>query len=126
MGHLGLASVTEGRETEIIDDPALEAIFRRRGLTAYLSGHQHGYYPGARGGVRMVSMACLGSGQRPLIGTNGATPRAFVQIDVRNGRVSHLEALLAPEYVRPIARSSLPRELVYGSQRLQRDDLAGF
>jgi hypothetical protein len=126
FGHLSLHPVTVGRETEVLADAELEAIFRRRGLTAYVSGHQHGYYPGARGGLRLVSMACLGAGPRALVGTSAPSPQSLVRIEVRDGRVTSLDALAAPEFTRAIARSTLPAELRHGAQRVVRDDLAGF
>ena len=126
FGHLSLHAVTVGRETEILADAELEAIFRRRGLTAYVSGHQHGYFPGARGGLRLVSMACLGAGPRALVGTSTASPHSLVVIEVRDGRVTSLDALAAPDFARAIARSALPAEIRYGAQRVARDDLAGF
>ncbi len=126
FGHLSLHPVTVGRETEVLADAGLEAIFRRRGLTAYVSGHQHGYYPGARGGLRLVSMACLGAGPRALVGTSAPSPQSLLTIEVRDGRVTSLEALAAPEFTRTIARSTLPAEIRYGTQRVMRDDLAGF
>lgn len=126
FGHLSLHPVTAGRETEVLADAELEAIFRRHGLTAYLSGHQHGYYPGARGGLRLLSMACLGAGPRALVGTSSPSPQSLVRIDVRDGRIASLDALLAPEFTRVVDRATLPPELRYGSQRVQRDDLAGF
>lgn len=126
FGHLSLHPVTVGRETEVLADAELEAIFRRRGLTAYLSGHQHGYYPGARGGLRLVSMACLGAGPRALVGTSAPSPQSLVRIEVRDGRVTSLDALAAPEFTRAIARSTLPAEIRHGAQRVVRDDLAGL
>lgn len=126
FGHLSLHPVTVGRETEVLADAELEGIFRRRGLTAYLSGHQHGYFPGAREGLRLVSMACLGAGPRALVGTSTASPHSLVVIEVRDGRVASLDALAAPDFARAIARSTLPAEIRYGAQRVARDDLAGF
>ncbi len=125
-GHLSLHPVTVGRETEVLADAELEAIFRRRGLTAYISGHQHGYYPGARNGLRLVSMACLGAGSRTLVGTSVTSPLSMLAVEVRDGRVTSLEALAAPGFTRAIDRATLPAELRYGAQRVTRDDLAGF
>ena len=126
FGHLSLHPVTVGRETEVLADAELEAIFRRRGLTAYISGHQHGYYPGARGGLRLVSMACLGAGPRALVGAAAASPLSLLSVEIRDGQVASLDALAAPDFTRAIARSTLPREIRYGAQRVVRDDLAGF
>ena len=125
-GHVPLHSVAVGREEEILGDDALEGIFRDHGLTAYISGHHHAYYPGARDGLRLVSMACLGSGPRALIGTEGATPRALLQVDIEDGVVTSLEALLAPGFSEVIDRGTLPGELRHGGKSVMRDDLAGF
>jgi hypothetical protein len=125
-GHVPLHSVAVGREEEILGDDALEGIFRDHGLTAYISGHHHAYYPGARDGLRLVSMSCLGSGPRPLIGTDGATPRALLQVDIEAGVVTSLEALLAPGFTEVIDRATLPESLSYAGKSVMRDDLAGF
>ena len=106
FGHLSLHPATVGRETEVLADAELEAIFRRRGLTAYVSGHQHGYYPGARNGLRLVSMACLGAGPRILVGTTATSTQAMLTLEVRDGRVASLEALAAPGFTRTIARDA--------------------
>lgn len=125
-GHVPLHAVAIGREDETLGDDDLEAIFREHGLTAYVSGHHHAYYPGARDGLRLVSTACLGSGPRPLIGTGDPSPRAILQIDVEDGVVTSLEALRAPELVSIIDRSTLPEALSYEGRSVRRDDLAGF
>jgi hypothetical protein len=125
-GHVPLHSVAVGREEEILGDDALESIFRDHGLTAYISGHHHAYYPGARDGLRLVSMSCLGSGPRALIGTEGATPRALLQVDIEEGVVTSLEALRAPGFTEVIERATLPESLSYAGKSVMRDDLAGF
>jgi 3',5'-cyclic AMP phosphodiesterase CpdA len=126
FGHIPIHAVTQGRETETLHDQALETIFRDRGLTMYVSGHHHGYYPGARDGLRLVSTSCLGAGPRALLGEDGASPKSLLQIDVVDGAVASLEALMAPGFDTIIERATLPSELDYQGDVVLRDDLAGF
>lgn len=126
FGHIPLHSVTVGREEEILDDAELESLFRAEGLTVYLSGHHHGYYPGARDGLRLVSTSCLGSGPRALIGTRTPSPNGLLRLAVDDGAVSSLEAYAAPTFDAVIERSGLPSELSYDGKSVTRDDLAGF
>ncbi|NUP11292.1 MAG: hypothetical protein HOW73_35040 [Polyangiaceae bacterium] len=125
-GHVPIHSVTVGREEEILDDAELESIFREADLTVYVSGHQHGYYPGARDGLRLVSTSCLGSGPRALIGTSDPTPRSILRLVVEDGELTSLEAFSGPSFDTIIDRSTLPEELSYGGKSVLRDDLAGF
>jgi 3',5'-cyclic AMP phosphodiesterase CpdA len=125
-GHIPLHSVAVGREEEILADDALESLFRDHALTAYISGHHHAYYPGARDGLRLVSTSCIGDGPRALIGTEDATPRSVLQIDIEDGVITSLEALRSPDFTSAIDRTSLPESLSYDGKSITRDDLAGF
>lgn len=124
--HLPIHPFAIGRETEVTNDLELEKIFATRGLTMFVSGHHHAYYPGAAGGVRQIGTSCAGAGPRRLIGTSTTSPKSVLRIDVEDDVVTSVEALAAPSFTTPIARSSLPTKLTYGSHTLTRDDLAGF
>ncbi len=126
FGHLPIHSVTVGRETEILGDTALEQLLAQHQLALYLSGHHHGYYPGAAGGLRQISVGCLGSGARKLIGTSAASPLSLVVIEIDAGAVTLVEAFSGGDFDQPVTRSGLPEKLTYGSHELTRDDLAGF
>ena len=119
FGHVPIYPFTIGREDEVLADDALEDLFIENGVSAFLSGHHHGYYPGRHRGLRHVSMACLGSGARPLIGTAGATPRALAFLSVYDGEITELEAYSGAQLEDRIERSSLPRSVGV----LTRDDL---
>src|SRR5690606_38967607 len=56
-GHLPLHPFAQGRESETLADAATEQLFVAHGVTAYVSGHHHAFYPGRRGALRVVSMA---------------------------------------------------------------------
>ena len=119
FGHVPIHPFTIGREDEVLADDALEDLLIENGVSAFLSGHHHGYYPGRHRGLRHVSMACLGSGARPLIGTAGATPRALAFLSVHDGEITELEAYSGAQLEDRIERSSLPRSIGV----LTRDDL---
>lgn len=121
FGHVPIHPTTVGRETEVLNDAAFEAILAKH-QALFVGGHQHGYYPGVAGGVRQVVAPCLGSGPRPLIGSSVPAARGFVLIDVARNQIRSLEARTGATYGSTIARSSLPAQLVSGAHRLIRDD----
>lgn len=125
FGHVPLVPFAVGREDEIIGDPALEAMLEQHGVTMFISGHHHVYYPGRRGTLRHVSMACLGSGPRAWIGTNTTSPRAMLELEIDEvGAITVLEGLSGPAFDTPIPRTDLPASLTYGPWVVTRDDLA--
>lgn len=126
FGHLPIHPVAIQREREVLNDKALSELMSRHGVSAYVSGHHHAYYPGVVDGVRHIAMPCLGSGTRRLIGTTRASPTALVVLDVEDDVLQAPVALQAPDFSHPIARTSLPAEIRLGRHRVVRDDLAGL
>jgi hypothetical protein len=124
-GHVPIHPTTVGRETQVLDDGALEDVLRTHGAL-FVGGHHHGYYPGVSGGVRQVVTPCIGGGPRALIGTSAASPRGFVVIEIAGGRVTAIEARTGAGFTSRVLRSGLPPELRYGAHVLTRDDRAGF
>jgi len=123
FGHLPLYPIAHGREFETLRDPALERLFARHGVEAYLSGHHHAYYPGKTSTLRHLAMPCLGGGARPLIGTRSRSSQALVLLHVESSELAQVEAYAAPDYGVPIARSTLPAQIKLGRHVLTRDDL---
>lgn len=119
FGHLPLMPFTQGRETEILDDADLEQTMVDRGVSLFLSGHHHGYYPGRHGGLRQVSMACLGAGSRRLVGEDAVSELAFTWIEIVDGAITSVEAYAAPDFDAPIPRETLPPNV----GAVSRDDL---
>ena len=127
FGHVPLYAVSDSKATEVIGDAALEALFNRMRVSAYISGHHHTYYPGARGRLRLISMPCLGSGLRRLIAPNqerGA--RAFVEFVVARGGLYDVEAWRSPRFESRIEREDLPPKVGLAQGVLVRDDLLGL
>lgn len=124
FSHLPVHPFAQGRETEVSADHALERLLRRHGVTLYLSGHHHAFYPGYRDGIRFVGQACLGAGPRPLLGTSGRSDRAITLLEIPDDGPIRVEALAAPEFRQRIPRASLPARIVSRYGTLVRDDLA--
>lgn len=122
FGHIPLYPVTQGREREILNDARLEALLNEFGVDLMLSGHHHGYYPGRRGSLRLVHMACLGSGPRKLVGSDARSPKGLAIVRVGPGGEVSVDAFdpLTHEKVR---REALPEFLNDVPQRIWRDDI---
>lgn len=122
FGHVPLYPLAEGRRTEFIGDPTLEELLVRHQVSLFVSGHHHAYYPGRRGPLRMVAMACLGAGARPLIGSAEESARSILLFEIAEDGVRGLDALSGPAFDAPIERALLPPEVGLPGMRIQRDD----
>jgi 3',5'-cyclic AMP phosphodiesterase CpdA len=124
FSHLPLWPVAVGRETEIIGDPALDALERAGGVDLHLSGHHHAFYPGWKDGVAHVAQACVGAGPRRLIGADAPAERAITLLDIASdGRIA-VTAYAGPDYATPVDFGTLPPRIVSAQATLTRLDLA--
>jgi 3',5'-cyclic AMP phosphodiesterase CpdA len=120
FGHLPLMPISQGREGDVLADPALFELARVTGVDMWLSGHQHAFYSGMAGGILFVAQAALGNGPRKLIGEAETSPQAFTWIEIEeNGAVS-VAAFPAPAFAAPVAESALPPALGTGAFALTR------
>jgi 3',5'-cyclic AMP phosphodiesterase CpdA len=123
FGHVPLWAFAQGREDEIIGDPALESLLVEHGVDLFVSGHHHAYYPGRRGDLRLVGTACIGAGPRALIGVDATSPKAFVALEIdEHGEITELDAWAAPAFDAAIDRASLPSAVSYAGVTIDRDD----
>ncbi len=122
FSHVPLWPFAIGRETEFSGDRELEALLQEANVGLYLSGHHQAFYPGNKGGIHYVGLACLGSGPRFLIGASERSGRslAFIEIDGPDLRVA---ALSAPGFTRTIDWRDLPPQIVTEAAVLSRADL---
>lgn len=123
FGHVPLYPFAETKQNEVIGDQALEALLNRHGVDAFLSGHHHTYYPGRRGPLRLVGMACLGSGLRNLIGDDERAPRAIVRMRISENGIEWLDGFGGEDFDELIPRESLPERVGYAETVIYRDDL---
>ncbi|MCA9564376.1 MAG: metallophosphoesterase [Myxococcales bacterium] len=122
-GHVPLYGFAIGRETEILDDDELEELLLDHHVDLVISGHHHAYYPGRRDDLRLVGTACLGTGPRPLIGTDETSARSLLLFEVSESGVEWLDAYGGSDFTVPIERSDLPSSVGSGSGLIWRDDL---
>jgi predicted phosphodiesterase len=122
--HLPLVAFSHGREREVLGDVELEKLLRERHVDLVLSGHHHAFFPGFRAGLRQVSLGCLGSGPRRLLGQVERSPRSFTLLEMSAGGEIAVHALIEPRFTDGIERGALPPALQHGGVRILRDDLA--
>jgi hypothetical protein len=122
FGHVPNHPFSEERKTEVLADDELESVLVEFGVDLMISGHHHAYYPGRRDKLRMVGMACLGSGPRTLIGATQRSKKSVAVIDISPSGEISVEAYDALDYAK-IERDTLPEHLNSGRQRIWRDDV---
>ena len=126
FSHLPLWPVAIGRETEVIGDPGLAALFSDLGVDLHLSGHHHAYYPGASDGIAYVAQACLGAGPRALIGTSERTEPGFTLLDIAEDGTIDVTAMTGPDFTSVLDVQTLPPAIESGEALLRRLDLSGL
>ena len=132
-GHLPLRSVADGRDRrgEVLAEPdELLAFLEGHGIDAYVSGHHHAYYPGRAGGVDLFHVGAIGSGPRPLLGSEEPPVRTvtLLDIDPTAGAIREttyrVDASAEPA-LRRIRPDELPPHIDGVNGRVVRRDLAG-
>lgn len=120
FGHVPLMPFTQGRETEILDDPGLFALVQEAGVDLWLSGHQHAFYSGTAGGILFVAQGALGDGPRKLIGEADRSPQSFTWIEIAEDGAITVAAYPAPGFAEPLPMERLPATLGTGPYQLTR------
>jgi predicted phosphodiesterase len=120
FGHLPLMPISQGREEDVLADPALFDLARHAGVDLWLSGHHHAFYSGTAGGILFVAQGALGNGPRKLIGEGEASPRTFTWIEIGEDGAIRVSAFPAPGFDAPLAEDSLLPLLGDGPFRLTR------
>lgn len=118
FGHLPLWPVTQGRERDIIGDPAFLSLLSRHRVAGYLSGHHHGWYPARQDGVALLAQACLGDGPRKYIG-GGRAERGYGLLRIDGDGTLHFESRAASAFSGPIEPSRLPARIGEGPALLE-------
>lgn len=123
-GHFPIVPFAQQREKDYLKNYVdIETLFKKHDVTLYLSGHHHAFYPGKRDKLRVVSSSCLGGGQRKLIGDSVTSPQSMLWIEIDSGKIQSLEALLYPNFVKQVQRTSLPKSIGSAPLEITRDDL---
>lgn len=127
IGHLPLYAVAEGRNRygEILEDAdELFELLKKNGLDIYISGHHHAYYPAKKEGVLLLSAGAIGSGPRPLIGSDLPPRRTITLIDFFEDSESFVITTYDPENeMEEILPEELPESIEGINGILHRYDL---
>ncbi|MCA9601077.1 MAG: metallophosphoesterase [Myxococcales bacterium] len=123
FGHLPLYPFATENADEVIGDTALETLLNAHHVTALVTGHHHAYYPGKRSALRMVGLACLGTGARRLLGTDTPSKHSYVSFEIDGTGIRTLEAYAEPNFDVPVLRETLPTSVGTGGRVILRDDM---
>lgn len=120
FGHLPLMPISQGREGDVLADPALFDLAQTAGVDLWLSGHHHAFYSGSAGNILFVAQAALGNGPRKLIGETRVSPPGFTWIEVDDDGKITVAAYPSPGFDTKLDADSLPPTLGTGAFRLTR------
>jgi hypothetical protein len=114
MGHLPLHAVSQGRDRpgEVLDQPeVLRRLLERQGVHAYISGHQHAYFPGRVGEINLLNLGAMGSGPRRLLGDPRPPVQTLTLLDLFRGRGELVETTFNLRTLVAIQPAALPATL---------------
>ena len=124
VSHLPMWPFAQGREKEIITDPALTALLAQYQVDFFISGHHHVYYPGIDDNkVGHLGVGALGGNARKIVGQSTREPFSFTVL-VFSDLGYRISARKAPGFVEDIPLTSLPASIKGQTGSLQRLDLS--
>ncbi|MEB3172698.1 MAG: metallophosphoesterase [Cyanobacteriota bacterium] len=124
VGHLPLAGVSQGRDRpgEVLEQAAaVQNLLEQGRVQAYISGHQHAWYPARRGQLDLIQLGALGSGPRRLL-QGGLPPQqttTTLDIDWQAGTLR--ETTYAAATGQAVAWNRLPASLMGRGGTLNRN-----
>ncbi len=114
VGHLPLRAVSQGRDRpgEVLAQPAaLQQLLERHGVEAYVSGHQHAYFPARLGQLDLFHLGAMGSGPRRLLGQTSPPFQTLTVLDLVGSPPRLVDTSFDLRTLRPIDPQRLPRTL---------------
>ncbi|MEB3185734.1 MAG: metallophosphoesterase [Cyanobacteriota bacterium] len=124
VGHLPLAGVSQGRDRpgEVLEQPAaLQNLLEEGRVQAYISGHQHAWFPARRGQLDLIQLGALGSGPRRLLQGNLPPQQTFTTLDLRWQANTLMETTHLVATGQPLSWSQLPPALEGRGGELRRN-----
>ena len=114
VGHLPLRAVSQGRDRpgEVLAQPAaLQQLLERHGVEAYVSGHQHAYFPARLGQLDLFQLGAMGSGPRRLLGQSTTPFQTLTVLDLVGSPARLVDTSFDLRTLRRIDQQRLPRSL---------------
>ncbi len=127
VGHLPLFGVSQGRDRpgEVLDRAAeVQALLEEGRVQAYISGHQHAWFPARRGSLDLIQLGALGSGPRRLLQGSLPPQQTTTTLDIDWGKGSLVETAYAVGTGQEVAWSRLPATLHGRAASLTRNSQA--
>ena len=124
IGHLPLFGVGWGKDRpgeSLNRVPVIRALLAEGEVQAYISGHQHVWYPARDGTLDLVQLGALGSGPRRLLQGGGAPQQTFTTLEINWRKRVVSENTYAVASGRPLHWDSLPPTLTSRSGMLNRN-----
>ena len=114
VGHLPLFGLSKGRDRpgEVLHQAAaVQALLEQGQVQAYISGHQHAWYPARSGNLDLIQLGALGSGPRRLINSTLPARQSFNTLDVDWSAGTLRETSYSATSGNPLTWQSLPAQL---------------
>ena len=124
VGHLPLVGVSQGRDRagEVLDQvDAVQNLLEQGRVQAYISGHQHAWFPARRGQLDLIQLGAMGSGPRRLLQGDIPPQQTYTTLDVSWQNSSLVETTYAVASGQPVSWSRLPASLMGRSGPLSRN-----
>lgn len=125
MGHLPLFGVSQGRDRRgerLEQASALRALMERHGVLAYISGHQHAWFPGKVGSIELLQLGALGAGPRRLLGDSRPAVQTLTVWDLFQASGDGIATTYNMQTLQPILSRTLPAMLEGEAGRVPRLD----
>ncbi|MDM7952330.1 MAG: metallophosphoesterase [Cyanobium sp. CZS 25K] len=114
VGHLPLRAVSQGRDRPgevLAQAAAVRQLLERHGVEAYVSGHQHAYFPARLGQLDLFHLGAMGSGPRRLLGRNAPPFQTLTVLDLVGSPPRLVDTSFDLQTLRRIDPQRLPRSL---------------
>jgi hypothetical protein len=124
VGHLPLVGVSQGRDRagETLDQAAaVQNLLEQGRVQAYISGHQHAWFPARRGQLDLIQLGAMGSGPRRLLQGDIPPQQTYTTLDINWQDNSLVETTYAVASGQPVAWSRLPTTLMGRAGGLNRN-----
>ena len=124
VGHLPLVGVSQGRDRagETLDQAAaVQSLLEQGRVQAYISGHQHAWFPARRGQLDLIHLGAMGSGPRRLLQGSIPPQQTYTTLDINWRENSLVETTYAVASGQPVAWSRLPATLMGRTGGLNRN-----
>ncbi|MCT0199883.1 metallophosphoesterase [Synechococcus sp. CS-1325] len=115
LGHLPLQAVARGRDdggNVLNGADALRQLMERHDVSAYISGHQHAYFPARLGRLDLFQLGAAGSGPRALLQGGAAPFQTLTVLDLAWSSGRTVDTTINLRTMRPVERSRLPERLI--------------